>query len=115
MGRRKRVFKVGLAFNHTIKNRFSITHLWWSVGKGGQNHLNNIRLFVEPGGYLNRLKDWLCVFLAPRLIHYFSFLYTQLNRLINSRLETVFLVISVFPFPRETEEGDKDKITAFLR
>ncbi len=56
---RERVFQVGLAVNHTIKNRFSITHLWWSVGKGGQNNLNNIRLFVEPGGYLNRLKDWL--------------------------------------------------------
>ncbi|TRU99194.1 MAG: hypothetical protein EWV89_04870 [Microcystis wesenbergii Mw_QC_B_20070930_S4] len=74
----------------------------------------NIRLFVEPCGYLNRLKAWLCVFFAPRLIHYFSFLYTQLNRLINSRLETVFTCHFCFSVP-ETEEGYKDKITAFLR
>jgi hypothetical protein len=30
-------------------------------------------------GYLNRLKAWLCVFFTPRLVGYFSFLYTQLN------------------------------------
>jgi len=105
VGRRKRIFKVGLGVNHTIKNRFSITHLWWSVGKGGQNNLNNIRLFVEPGGYLNRLKDWLCVFLTPRLIHYFSFLYTQLNRLINSRLETVFTCHFCFSVPERDRRG----------
>ena len=66
------------------------THPWWSLGKGGQDNLNNIRLFIEPFGYLNRLKSWLCVFFTPRLIHYFSFLYTQINRFINSLLEFVF-------------------------
>ncbi|BAG04428.1 conserved hypothetical protein [Microcystis aeruginosa PCC 9809] len=40
-----------------------------------ENDLNNIRLFIEPFGYLNRLKAWLCVFFTPRLINYFSFLY----------------------------------------
>jgi hypothetical protein len=48
---------------------------------------------------LNRLKAWLCVFFTPRLIGYFSFLYTQLNRLINSLLESVFPCHFCLPVP----------------
>lgn len=65
-------------------------HPWWSVGRGWNDNLNNIRLFVEPFGYLNRLKPWISVFFKPRLVHYFSLLYNQLTRLINSLLESVF-------------------------
>jgi SRSO17 transposase len=74
-------------------------HPWWSVGKGWKDNLNNIRLFIEPFSYLNRLKAWLCVFFTPRLIGYFSFLYTQLNRLINSLLESVFPCHFCLPVP----------------
>jgi SRSO17 transposase len=66
------------------------THPWWSFGKGWNAHLNNIRLFVEPFGYLNRLKPWISVFWKPCLTEHFSFLYTHLERAINSLLESVF-------------------------
>lgn len=58
--------------NQKTAREIAGTHPWWSVGKGWKDNLNNIRLFIETFGYLNRLKAWLCVFFTPRLIGYFS-------------------------------------------
>jgi hypothetical protein len=91
--------KENRSFDQKTARAIARTHPWWSVGKGWKDNLNNIRLFIEPFGYLNRLKAWLCVFFTPRLIHYFSFLYTQINRFINSLLEFVFPCHFCLPVP----------------
>jgi hypothetical protein len=97
--------------NQQTAREIAETHPWWSVGKGWKDNLNNIRLFIEPFGYLNRLKAWLCVFFTPRIIHYFSFLYTQLDRLINYLLESVCPCHFCLPIPQSDERG----ITSWYR
>ncbi len=66
-------------------------HPWWDEGKGWKNIINNLRLFLQPFCYLNLLKPWLVVFFKPKIIRLFSRLFSQLNRLINSFLESIFL------------------------
>jgi SRSO17 transposase len=66
-------------------------HPRWDEGKGWKNILNNLRLFLQPFCYLNLLKPWLIVFFKPKIISLFCRLFSQLNRLINSFLESIFL------------------------
>jgi SRSO17 transposase len=66
-------------------------HPRWDEGKGWKNIINNLRLFLQPFCYLNLLKPWLIVFFKPKIISLFCRLFSQLNRLINSFLESIFL------------------------
>lgn len=65
-------------------------HPWWDEGKGWKNIINNLRLFIQPFCYLNLLKPWLVVLFKPKTIKLFCRLFFQLNRLINSFLESIF-------------------------
>jgi hypothetical protein len=66
-------------------------HPKWDEEKGWKNILNNLRLLIQPFCYLNFLKPWLIVFFKPKIIRLFCRLFFQLNRLINSFLESIFL------------------------
>ena len=66
-------------------------HPWWDEGKGWKNILNNLRLFVQPLSCFNLLKPWLVVVFNPGIVRLFCRLFSQLNKLINSLLEKVFL------------------------
>jgi SRSO17 transposase len=48
------------------KQRFS-QHKWWDGGKGWKNHLNNLRLIIQPFVYLCLISPWLQVYHIPNL------------------------------------------------
>jgi hypothetical protein len=72
------------------------SHPWWKEGNSWKNILNNLRLFIEPLGYFNRLKTWLAVLFIPELISCFAFLFKVFTRLINRILQAVFPYHSYF-------------------
>lgn len=42
-------------------------HLWWDMGQGWQNTLNNLRLILQPSVLFYLLLPWLLVFDIPCL------------------------------------------------
>jgi hypothetical protein len=74
-------------------------HPWWDEGKGWKNLLNNLRLFVQPLCYFNKLKPWLVLLLKPSIIRLFYRLFSQINQFINSIGETIFPFNFCFSFP----------------
>jgi hypothetical protein len=71
-------------------------HPHWDRGKGWKDHLNNLRLFLQPLACFNILKPWLVVLFSPRRIRAFAHLFFGLIRAINSLLETIFPSNSYF-------------------
>ncbi|HLO49744.1 MAG TPA: IS701 family transposase [Kamptonema sp.] len=65
-------------------------HPRWNQGKGWKNTLNNLRLLIQPLCYANLLKPWLGVILNPSLLREFFSVFSQLNRFINSLIQTLF-------------------------
>jgi hypothetical protein len=50
----------------SVLKKFS-THDWWDEGQGWKNLLNNLRLVLQPFGFLNLIKPWLKIFPIPAL------------------------------------------------
>jgi len=54
-------------------------HPDWNQGSGWKNHLNNLRLILQPFVLFNLIKHWLKVFLSPALLTAFSRLIAIMN------------------------------------
>jgi SRSO17 transposase len=70
------------AFNHEcpLSQQVFTRHPWWDNQRGWKNLLNNLRLVVEPWIAVNRLKQWLTVFLIPTLEQGFARLIEQMQQ-----------------------------------
>jgi len=54
-------------------------HPWWNQREGWKNHLNNLRLILQPYTYFNVVNRWLRVFPNPQLSWMLSKLMSLMN------------------------------------
>ncbi|MEO1523465.1 MAG: IS701 family transposase [Cyanobacteria bacterium J06633_2] len=70
------------AFNDScpLSHQQFVQHPWWESQSGWKNHLNNLRLIIQPLICFNWLKQWLKVFPTPLLRSGFEHLSNLMNQ-----------------------------------